>query len=133
MNSKSTHVIEVDTQEGYDQWSLTYDSTGNPLVAIEDRAINELLGDINGKKIIDLGCGTGRNSRKLRNLGAEVTGADFSEGMLGKAKELSRGLGINFIQQDQRRSSRLTTENSTSWFAPWLLSTCANSCLSSKK
>lgn len=95
-----TEVIEVDTREGYDQWSATYDSTGNPLVAMEERAISVILGDIRGLSAIDLGCGTGRNSRKLHALGATVTGIDFSEGMLNKAIDLSRGLDISYQQHD---------------------------------
>lgn len=63
-------VVEVDTREGYDQLSATYDATGNPLVAMEDRALSELLGDVRGLKAIDLGCGTGHNSRKLHSMGA---------------------------------------------------------------
>jgi SAM-dependent methyltransferase len=39
-------------------------------------------------KAIDFGCGTGRSSRFLRNLGFDVTGIDTSESMIQKAKEL---------------------------------------------
>jgi ubiquinone/menaquinone biosynthesis C-methylase UbiE len=49
------------------------------------------LGDIAGKKILDLACGTGEISRMLLDLGAKVTGIDFAEPMLARAKAKLRG------------------------------------------
>lgn len=46
-----------------------------------------LLGDIRGKRVLDLGCGNGLLTRKLCELGAQVTGADASEAMLALARE----------------------------------------------
>lgn len=40
-----------------------------------------------GKNAIDFGCGTGRSTRFLRQLGFEVTGVDISEAMLAEARE----------------------------------------------
>jgi ubiquinone/menaquinone biosynthesis C-methylase UbiE len=93
-------IIEVDTRQGYNRWSETYDTTGNPLVAIEEIALTEMLGSIRGLKAVDLGCGTGRNTQKLQALGARVTGVDFSEGMLAKAREASPGSSIQYHQHD---------------------------------
>jgi SAM-dependent methyltransferase len=91
-------VVVVDTQEGYNKWSETYDTTGNPLVALEDHVLHDLLGPIAGLRVVDLGCGTGRNVRKLFDWGATVTGVDFSEGMLQKARAAVRG--ADFVQHD---------------------------------
>ncbi len=46
----------------------------------------ELLGDINGKKILDYGCGSGKFSRILAEKGAEVTAVDPTERMLALAR-----------------------------------------------
>jgi ubiquinone/menaquinone biosynthesis C-methylase UbiE len=93
-------IIEVETKEGYDLWAPTYDMNGNPLVALEDFALNKFLGDVRGLRAIDLGCGTGRNSLKLHDLGAEVEGADFSAGMLARARASAEGRNISFRQCD---------------------------------
>lgn len=41
-----------------------------------------------GRKSVDFGCGTGRSTRFLRQLGFEVTGVDIAEDMVRKAREL---------------------------------------------
>lgn len=42
----------------------------------------ELLGSVQGKKVLDAGCGEGYLSRMLSNLGAAVVGVDYSKKML---------------------------------------------------
>jgi SAM-dependent methyltransferase len=42
---------------------------------------------VQGKKAIDFGCGTGRSTRFLRQLGFEVIGVDISGDMIRKARE----------------------------------------------
>jgi glyoxylase-like metal-dependent hydrolase (beta-lactamase superfamily II)/SAM-dependent methyltransferase len=60
-------------------------------------ATRELLGDINGKTLLDFGCGTGRSTSFLKALGAEhVYGVDHDRHMIDKA--LSRDLdGVTFM------------------------------------
>ncbi len=66
---------------------------------LEIPAVNELLGNIKGKKILDFGCGTGIYANTLAKKGAVVKGFDVSEEMLSIAREenpqldLRRGSG----------------------------------------
>lgn len=55
-------------------------------------AVNNIIGDVQGKKIIDLGCGTGTYSRILKDFGADVVGVDFSEKMVEFAKMHNKGI-----------------------------------------
>jgi SAM-dependent methyltransferase len=41
-----------------------------------------------GRRALDFGCGTGRSTRLLRNLGLEVIGVDISQAMLDQARAL---------------------------------------------
>jgi ubiquinone/menaquinone biosynthesis C-methylase UbiE len=43
---------------------------------------------VRGRNSLDFGCGTGRSTRFLRQLGFEVTGVDIAEDMIRKARQL---------------------------------------------
>ena len=51
------------------------------------------LGDVEGRRVLDIGCGEGRFCRLLAGLGAEVTGIDLTEGLMVRARALSEGVG----------------------------------------
>jgi len=59
-----------------------------------------LSGDIAGRKVLDLGCGTGMLSIGAALLGAEVTGVDTDEKILAVARKNAEAFGveIEFIQ-----------------------------------
>ncbi|MBK5096641.1 MAG: class I SAM-dependent methyltransferase [Gemmatimonadetes bacterium] len=44
---------------------------------------------VDGRRALDFGCGTGRSTRFLRELGFDVIGVDISESMLERARELN--------------------------------------------
>ena len=54
-----------------------------------DRWMLDSLGDVSGKSIIDIGCGEGRFSRLLSQLGATVTGVDLTEAFIERARSLA--------------------------------------------
>lgn len=56
-----------------------------------DRWMLNSLGDVSGKSAIDIGCGEGRFSRILSELGATVTGIDLTEPFIERARSLSTG------------------------------------------
>jgi len=62
-------------------------------------AMFRILGSIKGKKILDLACGEGYNSRIMARKGAKVTGVDFSNKMIGYAREQDKKdkLGIDYF------------------------------------
>lgn len=93
-------------RQGYDLWSAGYDADANPLIALEDTLFAELVGDVRGLDLLDVGCGTGRHSIPRAAAGARVTGVDFSEGMLSKARAkaadvaLAHGGSVRFVAHD---------------------------------
>jgi len=66
--------------------------------------VADLLGDIRGLRVLDLGCGDGPLTKELENRGADVVGVDASPAMIEKAKEL----GLNVAVMDARE---LTFDN----------------------
>lgn len=59
-----------------------------------------LLGDLTGAAVLDIGCGSGVYTRRIRRRGARrVVGIDESEGMVAyaKAREQQERLGIEYL------------------------------------
>lgn len=84
----------VPVEEGYARWAPTYDRDPNPLLALEERQLRPLVGALEGRRVLDLACGTGRWATWLLEQGARsVIGVDLSPAMLAAAsqKVLLRG------------------------------------------
>ena len=97
---ESTFPEVLPTSAGYDEWAAIYDRDGNPLPALEEPLVEELLGNVRGLEILDLGCGTGRHSIRLAGAGARVTAVDFSPKMLAQARQKAGGTNIRFQLHD---------------------------------
>jgi len=54
----------------------------------------ELCGDVRGKRILDVGCGSGRYTVELARRGADVVGVDFSQPMLDLAARAAQAAGL---------------------------------------
>jgi toxoflavin synthase len=70
---------------------------------IETYSLLKRIGNIEGKKVLDVACGEGFYTRKLRQAGAdEVVGIDLSEAMirLALAQESRDPLGITYRVED---------------------------------
>src|SRR5215212_348919 len=65
-------------------------------------AIFRMLGDVNGKSILDAGCGQGYLCRLLARRGAHLSGVEPTEPMIRYAieREHDEKLGITYVQQD---------------------------------
>ncbi len=59
-----------------------------------------LLGDIKGKRVLDLACGQGFFTREWKALGAEVTGADISPELIHIARENNKGIPFFYCPAD---------------------------------
>lgn len=92
--------------ESYRDIADSYDRTFSSLsfrVPIEEHSILELLGDVRGRSILEVACGTGHYTRALLRRGAaRVLGVDLSEDMLRVAREeeAQRPLGAVYQVQD---------------------------------
>ncbi len=88
-------IIEVGSQDGYALWSHSYDDELNPVILLEEQSLRPLIGDVAGKRVLDVGCGTGRWSLHLARQGAQVTGVDPCPEMLAKARRSAEDQGLD--------------------------------------
>jgi SAM-dependent methyltransferase len=112
MNDKNT------IPEFFDRASISYNDlffseeekpTAYPLGSLRTKAtigaMSEHLKGLEGKHLVDLGCGTGHLVGAALQNGMRVTGIDFSSGMLEKAinrtlKMVAEGSEVNYQQAD---------------------------------
>jgi len=82
--------VTLNARDAYALWAKDYVAEPhNAFMRIEQQAMLELLPDVAGKTVLDVGCGSGRYLRILRERGAHrVAGIDFSAAMLGRARGL---------------------------------------------
>ena len=73
-------MIRLEHAEAYRLWAPEYDSTPNPLLALEERVIGGMLRRAASGLVLDVGCGTGRWERVLRP--ARYFGVDMCPQML---------------------------------------------------
>ena len=82
----------------YDNESFTRGTSGECDFIESEIGFNKQL------RLLDIGCGTGRHTIELTRRGYQVTGIDFSESMLRRAKEKAseQNLAIDFLHKDAR-------------------------------
>jgi toxoflavin synthase len=71
----------------------------------ETHSFMRLIGDVEGKRVLDVACGEGHFTRLLRNAGAaDVVGIDISERMieLAREQEARQPLGVEYRVEDAR-------------------------------
>ncbi|MBD3157232.1 MAG: methyltransferase domain-containing protein [Candidatus Lokiarchaeota archaeon] len=75
----------------FDDIALAYDHSINweERLRREIPFIIDTIGNIDGKRILDLACGTGRHIIELERQGAEALGIDSSSNMIEKAREIA--------------------------------------------
>ncbi|KIW13436.1 hypothetical protein PV08_08624 [Exophiala spinifera] len=123
-------VRYLSTSQAYDLWSAVYDTDGNFLQALDTIEMKifmpRLLGLLEASalsrpwKLVDLGCGTGRNTAALLEVkDANVFGLDVSPGMLEVARRRLENGGakgrlslevFDMIEQDSASDSALNAD-----------------------
>src|SRR3989344_7016938 len=59
--------------------------------------IKTLIGDVKGNKILDFGCGSGRFSKLMGEIGAEVIALDISSAQIELAKKINSNNNVKFL------------------------------------
>ena len=82
--------------DAYSRWAASYDSDRN-LTRDLDRAVTTALwGGRHGGRIVEAGCGTGKNTEFFAAVGEAVLALDFSPGMLARARQRVQAEHVRF-------------------------------------
>ena len=86
-------------QQGYNQWAATYDTVENKTRDLDSKAVQTVLSQLQLNKVLEAGCGTGKNTAWLVQQATQVAAMDLPEAMLQKART-KIGEAATFVQAD---------------------------------
>jgi len=90
----------MQTKDAYNSWSKTYDTDINKTRDLEGEAIRYVLKIISADHILEIGCGTGKNTVWLKDKCTHLTAIDFSAEMLEQARQKIKDDKIIFAEAD---------------------------------
>jgi ubiquinone/menaquinone biosynthesis C-methylase UbiE len=76
-------------------------------------ALKRMMGDVKGKRVLDIGCGEGYFSRFFATVGAKVTGVDISGSLVNEAveEEKRHPLGVEYFVADAANLNMLESDS----------------------
>lgn len=85
-----------DVRDAYNYWAVTYESDTNPTRDLDAALVREI--DWSGLDVVEIGCGTGKNSAWIAPRCRSLTGLDLSPAMLEHARRTVPG--AHFVEAD---------------------------------
>ena len=90
----------MNIKEAYKEWSNQYDTNENKTRDLEAVALRAVLSKMDINKVLEFGCGTGKNTVWFEQNAKEILSADFSEAMIAKAAEKINSPKVQFTVAD---------------------------------
>ena len=94
----------MNNQQAYNVWAENYDTVENKTRDLEAKALHESVLPTKLLDILEIGCGTGKNTEYLLTKAKKLVGADFSAEMLAQAKGKVKAENVEFRQMDLRET-----------------------------
>lgn len=98
-------------ESAYNSWAEIYDSNFNKTRDLDKKATAETLKSYLFFNVLELGCGTGKNTMFLLKKAKRITGLDFSDEMLSRAKEKIHDSRVSFKKADLNKNWALKNES----------------------
>ncbi|MCO6451486.1 MAG: class I SAM-dependent methyltransferase [Caldilineales bacterium] len=87
-------------QAAYNRWVDTYDSDRNLTRGLDQEVTRTMLADSSYRTILELGCGTGKNTATYAQRGERVIALDLTVGMLERARAKTASAHVVFVRAD---------------------------------
>ena len=94
-------------KKAYNIWASQYDTNENRTRDLDKTATIETLKNYDFESVLELGCGTGKNTKWLLEKAKQIIGLDFSQEMLKKAKEKISDERVIFKRTDLTESWKI--------------------------
>ncbi|MNR87417.1 putative S-adenosylmethionine-dependent methyltransferase [compost metagenome] len=85
-------------QQAYDLWSRNYDTEDNSTRDLDLAVTKSLVNQFSGLDVLEIGCGTGKNTEVISGVAKSVQALDLSKGMLAQARERVSLPSVHFTQ-----------------------------------
>jgi malonyl-CoA O-methyltransferase len=92
----------LDVAGAYDAWAAAYDSDHNRTRDLAAAVLRRGPLKLAGRRVLEIGCGTGANTGWLAERSASVVALDFSAEMLRRAEARVRAETVRFVAHDLR-------------------------------
>ncbi len=86
--------------KAYDDWSKSYDTDENLTRDLDGIITEKTFRDLHFNSILEIGCGTGKNTELLSKISEKVHAFDFSQKMILKAKSKIHSDNVVFTTSD---------------------------------
>ncbi|RZK62840.1 MAG: class I SAM-dependent methyltransferase [Pedobacter sp.] len=93
----------MNTKQAYNIWAAQYDTNDNKTRDLEGLALKLSLATVPFNKVLEIGCGTGKNTEWLIDKAVQITAVDLSDQMLARAKDKFTSNKVQFKQADITR------------------------------
>jgi malonyl-CoA O-methyltransferase len=90
----------MDIRTAYDRWSHTYDTDRNLTRDLDQAVTRRILAGLESHSVVEIGCGTGKNTLWLSQIAERVQAIDASAAMLEKAKAKVNSTNVTFTIGD---------------------------------
>jgi ubiquinone/menaquinone biosynthesis C-methylase UbiE len=88
--------------ESYNEWSSTYDTNANRTRDLDAQLMREMFAERSFGSVLEIGCGTGKNTAMLAGVCNALMAVDLSPGMLAHAKCKVTAAHVRFALADIR-------------------------------
>jgi ubiquinone/menaquinone biosynthesis C-methylase UbiE len=98
------NLTGMTVKQAYAEWAANYDSDRNPTRDLDQQVMLTVLGNLRFESVLEIGCGTGKNTALLASIARTVHAIDYSAAMIARAKEKSPFANVIFTVADIRQT-----------------------------
>lgn len=100
LESSTLSSIQMSIEKAYNSWAEQYDTNKNSTRDLDVQSTIDTLSKYDFHHVLELGCGTGKNTSWLLTKATQIIGLDFSQEMLNLANEKITDPKVEFKKAD---------------------------------